>query len=49
MEFFRNKLGFEVLFVMEPHGRNGGLAMLLKEQDQARIRSFSQYHIDVDV
>lgn len=49
LEFIQNKLGFEGLFVVEPQGRSGGLAMLWKEQDQAKVRSFSQNHIDVDV
>ncbi|XP_074377125.1 uncharacterized protein LOC141718646 [Apium graveolens] len=49
LEYIRNKLGFEGLFVVDPRGRSEGLAMLWKDQDQIRIHSFSHYHIDVDV
>lgn len=48
MEFIRCKLGYEGLFVVEPQGRSGGLAMPRKEQDQAKILSFSHHHIDVE-
>ncbi|KAL8132330.1 hypothetical protein AgCh_007992 [Apium graveolens] len=49
MEFIRCKLGFDGLFVVESQGRSGGLAMLWKEQDQAKVISYSQNHIDVEV
>lgn len=48
MEVIRCKLGYEGLFVVEPQGRSGGLAMLWKFQDQARILGFFQHHIDVE-
>lgn len=48
MEFIRCKLGFEGLFVVEPRGRSGGLEMLWKEQDQAKVLSFSHHHIDIE-
>lgn len=36
------------MFVVEPQGRSGGLALLWREQGQARVVSYSQYHIDVE-
>lgn len=49
MEWIRNSLGYEGMVVIDPQGRNGGLALLWREQDQAKLRSMSQNHIDVEV
>lgn len=49
LEWLRVQLGFEGLFVIEPIGRSGGLALLLKERDHAKLMSFSQNYIDVEV
>lgn len=49
IEWVRKRLGFEGLFVVEPQGRSGGLALLWKKNDQVNLVSFSQNHIDVKV
>lgn len=49
MEWIQSKLGYEGLFVVEPQGRSGGLALLWKERGQAELLGFSQNHIDVKV
>lgn len=49
LEWVRIQLGFEGLFVVEPDGRSGGLALLWKDSEQENLMGFSQYHIDVEV
>lgn len=49
MEWVQLKLGYQGMFVVEPFGRSGGLAMLWKEEEQAALLGFSQNHIDVQV
>lgn len=49
MEWVLVKLGYQGLFVVEPVGRSGGLALLWKEQDQVELLGFSQNHIDVNI
>lgn len=49
MEWIQSKLGYKGLFVVEPQGRSGGLALLWKERDQEELLGFSQNHIDVKV
>lgn len=49
MEKVRLKLGFAGMVVVEARGRSGGLAMLWKEGDQAKLLSFSQNHIDMEI
>ncbi|XP_074350287.1 uncharacterized protein LOC141701475 [Apium graveolens] len=49
MKWVRVQLGFEGLFAVDPIGRSVGIALLWKERDQAKLISFSQNHIDVEV
>lgn len=44
-EMARVKLGFAGLFVVEPVGRSGDLALLWKEVEQLEIQKFSRRHI----
>lgn len=48
MKWIRNKLGFEGMIVVEPHGRSGGSTLLWREQDQSKLLSLSQNHTDVE-
>lgn len=45
----RSLLGYEGLFVVDSIGHGGGLALLWKGKNMARLLSFSQHHIDVEV
>ncbi|XP_074342276.1 uncharacterized protein LOC141679766 [Apium graveolens] len=49
LEYVQNKLGYEGLFVVDPVGRSGGIALLWKEKEQVDILGFSQHHIDARV
>lgn len=49
MEWVRTRLGFQGMLVVEAYGRRGGVTLLWKEQDQAKLLSFSNNHIDVEV
>lgn len=49
MEWIQRRLGYEGLFVVEPIGRSGGLALLWKEKEHATLISYSKNHIDVSV
>jgi exonuclease III len=49
MEVVRVKLGFECMFVVDPIGRSGGLALLWKEIDLLDIQKFSRRHINAVV
>lgn len=49
MKWVQVKLGYQGLFVVEPVGRSGGLALLWKEKDQVELLDFSQNHIDVNI
>lgn len=40
MEWIRRKIGFEGLFVVEPEGRSGGLALFWRDMNQANLISF---------
>lgn len=46
MEKIRSQLGFEGLFVVEPVGRSGGLALLWKRQNFLEIFNYSRHHIN---
>lgn len=46
MEQIRFKLGFEGLFVVEPIGRSGGLALIWKEENMLEIQNYSKWHIN---
>jgi hypothetical protein len=49
MEGLRVQLGFEGLFVVEPIGRSGGLALFWKIVDELEIQNYSQRHINAIV
>jgi hypothetical protein len=46
MEGIRVKLGFEGLFVVDPVGRSGGLALLWSESVGLEIQNFTRRHIN---
>jgi hypothetical protein len=46
MEKIRSLLGFEGLFVMNPVGRSGGLAILWKRKNSLEIFNYSRFHIN---
>lgn len=46
MEIIRLKLGFNGILVVEPMGKNGGLALLWKDIEKINLRSMSQNHVD---
>ncbi|XP_031096875.1 uncharacterized protein LOC116001121 [Ipomoea triloba] len=48
-ERLRVKLGFEGLFYVDSVGRSGGLALLWRKNNTARLMSFSRNHVDVEV
>jgi hypothetical protein len=49
MERLRVKMGFEGLFVVEPMGRSGGLALMWKEADEFEIQNYTLRHINAVV
>jgi hypothetical protein len=49
MEWIRVKLGFAGMFVVEPVGRSGGLALLWKEENELEIQNYSRRHINAIV
>lgn len=49
LERIRVKLGFEGLFVVDPVGRSGGLALLWKESGSLEIQNFTRRHINAVV
>ncbi|XP_031101849.1 uncharacterized protein LOC116005749 [Ipomoea triloba] len=48
-ERLRIKLGFEGLFYVDGFGLSGGLALLWRKNNTARLLSFSKNHVDVEV
>jgi exonuclease III len=49
MEGIRVKLNFQGLFVVEPVGLSGGLALLWKDRQLLKIQNYSQRHINAIV
>ncbi|KAK1398226.1 hypothetical protein POM88_008089 [Heracleum sosnowskyi] len=49
MEILCYKLGFENFIVVEPQGKNGGIALFWKNADGVNMLSYSRSHIDVSV
>jgi hypothetical protein len=49
LERIRCRLGFEGVFVVDPLGRSGGLALLWKGDVNLEIFNFSRNHINVVV
>ncbi|XP_059436727.1 uncharacterized protein LOC132169767 [Corylus avellana] len=49
MERLRVKLGFEGLFVVEPVGKSGGLALFWKVAEELEIQNYSRRHINAIV
>ncbi|XP_074347207.1 uncharacterized protein LOC141686040 [Apium graveolens] len=49
MEWVRVKLGYDGVLSVEPQGRSGGLAILWKDVVHAKLLSFSQNHVDMEV
>jgi hypothetical protein len=45
MEKVRCRLGFDCLFVVDPVGRSGGLALFWKKSANIEIYNYSRYHI----
>ncbi|XP_031101919.1 uncharacterized protein LOC116005823 [Ipomoea triloba] len=48
-ERLRVKIGFEGLFYVDSVGRSGGLALLWRRNNTARLLSFSNNHVDIEV
>jgi exonuclease III len=46
MEVIRSQLGFDGLFVVDPVGKSGGLALLWREVEEIEIQNFSRRHIN---
>jgi hypothetical protein len=46
MERVRVRIGFEGLFVVEPIGKSGGLAMLWRDSNTLEIQNYSRWHIN---
>jgi hypothetical protein len=49
MEGIRVRLGFEGLFVVDPVGRSGGLALLWRESNALEIQNYTRRHINAVV
>ena len=49
LERLKSKLGYEGLFVVEPLGRSGGIALFWKASSKVRLIKFSRNFIDVEV
>ena len=49
MEVIRVKLGFDGLFVVDPAGWSGGLALLWRDADDLQIQNFTLRHINAKV
>ncbi|XP_062145461.1 uncharacterized protein LOC133852722 [Alnus glutinosa] len=49
MDHVRHRIGFDSMFVVDPVGRSGGLALLWKEAHLLDIYNFSRFHINVVV
>jgi hypothetical protein len=49
LEKIRCRLGFDGLFVVDPVGRSGGLALLWKNSDRLEIYNYSRSHIQAIV
>lgn len=47
LEWLRRTINLDGLFVVDPGGRSGGLALLWKEKDQIEGKSYSKNHIDM--
>jgi hypothetical protein len=46
MERVRVRIGFEGLFVVDPIGKSGGLALLWRESNTLEIQNYSRWHIN---
>ena len=46
MEIIRGKLGFFSMLVVDLVGKNGGLALLWKEEVEVEVQNFSMRHIN---
>jgi hypothetical protein len=49
VEVVRVKLGFTRAFMVDLVGRNGGLALLWKDDSEVEIQNFSRRHINTTV
>ncbi|XP_060964189.1 uncharacterized protein LOC133033466 [Cannabis sativa] len=49
VNYVKRLLGFEGCYVVEARGHSGGLAMLWKKEDEGKLLSFSNNHIDLEV
>ncbi|KAL8144738.1 hypothetical protein AgCh_003078 [Apium graveolens] len=49
LEWIRNKLEFEGLVVVDPQGRSGGIALLWRKNNNARLMGYSRNHIDAEI
>ncbi|XP_062088511.1 uncharacterized protein LOC133795077 [Humulus lupulus] len=47
MNVIKWQLGFEGIFVVDAHGHSGGLAMLWRKEEEGRLLSYSNNHIDM--
>ncbi|XP_074362922.1 uncharacterized protein LOC141703019 [Apium graveolens] len=48
MEKIQRELNYEGMVVVEAQGKSGGMALLWKQENQATLLSFSNYHIDIE-
>ncbi|KAK1365326.1 hypothetical protein POM88_040887 [Heracleum sosnowskyi] len=46
---FLTDVGFEGLVAVDPQGRSGGIALLWKEENNARLLGYSRNHIDIEI
>ena len=49
MEYIQVKMGFECMFVVDPIGRSGGLALCWNDAKLLEIQNFSRQHINAIV
>jgi hypothetical protein len=49
LEYIRVKLGFTGLFVVDPVGKSGGLALLWKDERTLEIYNYSRRHINATI
>jgi hypothetical protein len=49
MEVIRGQLGYAGMFVVDPVGKSGGLALLWREVDELEIQNYSRRHINAIV
>ena len=49
MERLRVRMGFEGMFIVDPMGRSGGIALMWKKGDEFEIQNYTLRHISAIV